>query len=38
LYKGKEVIQKNIPAEGALEALIDLIKVNDDWVEVQETM
>jgi len=33
LYKGKEVIEKNIAAEGALEALIGLIKDNGDWVE-----
>lgn len=33
LYKGKEVIEKNIAAEGALEALIELIKDNGDWVE-----
>jgi len=34
LYKGQEVIQKNIPAEGALDALVDLIKVNGDWIEM----
>jgi len=33
LYKGKEVIGKNIAAEGALEALIGLIKDHGDWVE-----
>lgn len=34
LYKGQEVIKKNIVAEGALDALIDLIKANGDWVEM----
>lgn len=33
LYKGQEVVQRNIPAEGALEALENLIKENGDWVE-----
>lgn len=34
LYKGQEVIKKNIAAEGALDALVDLIKENGDWVEL----
>ena len=33
LYKGYEVVKRNIPAEIAVEALIDLIKDNGDWVE-----
>lgn len=33
LYKGKEVVQKNIPSEKAVDALIDLIKKHGDWVE-----
>jgi (E)-4-hydroxy-3-methylbut-2-enyl-diphosphate synthase len=33
LYKGKEVIKKNIPAEAALDELIGLIKANGDWIE-----
>ena len=33
LYKGQEVIQRNIPSEGAVEALIDLIRRHNDWVE-----
>ena len=33
LYKGREVVQKNIETEGAVDALIDLIKANGDWVE-----
>jgi len=33
LYKEKEVVQRNIPAVDAVDALIDLIKVNGDWIE-----
>ena len=31
LYKGKECIEKNIPASQAISRLIDLIKANGDW-------
>ena len=31
LYKGQEVIKKNIPSDNAVESLIDLIKENDAW-------
>ena len=33
LYKEKEVVRRNIPAEEAVDALIDLIKTHGDWVE-----
>ena len=33
LYKGQEVVAKNIPSENAVDALIDLIRTNGDWVE-----
>ncbi|MFI5163942.1 MAG: (E)-4-hydroxy-3-methylbut-2-enyl-diphosphate synthase [Bacteroidia bacterium] len=33
LYKGKEVVKRNIPAETAVDELIGLIKNNGDWVE-----
>ena len=33
LYKGKEKIEKNIPAEQAVERLIELIKSYGDWRE-----
>jgi len=33
LYKGKEVVKKNVPSENAVNELIDLIKENGDWVE-----
>ncbi len=35
LYKGREVVRKNIASEGAVDALIDLIKQHGDWVEEQ---
>jgi (E)-4-hydroxy-3-methylbut-2-enyl-diphosphate synthase len=34
LYKGKEVVRRNIPTSNAVDELIDLIKEHDDWVEV----
>jgi len=34
LYKGKEVVQRNIASEQAVDALIKLIKDNGDWVEI----
>ena len=33
LYKGKQLIEKNIPAEDAIPHLIALIKENGDWVD-----
>ena len=33
LYKGKEVVKKNITSETAVDELINLIKENGDWVE-----
>jgi (E)-4-hydroxy-3-methylbut-2-enyl-diphosphate synthase len=33
LYKGKEVIRRNIPEEIAVEELINLLKENNAWVE-----
>jgi (E)-4-hydroxy-3-methylbut-2-enyl-diphosphate synthase len=33
LYKGREVVERNIPQEEALEHLIALIKANGDWIE-----
>lgn len=33
LYKGKECIEKNIPAEDAISHLTDLIKANGDWTD-----
>jgi len=36
LYKGKEVVKRSIDADKAVDALIDLIKQNGDWVEKEE--
>lgn len=33
LYKGKEIVKRNIPSENALDELIELIKENGDWIE-----
>lgn len=33
LYKGKDLIVKNIPSEEAIERFIALIKENGDWIE-----
>lgn len=33
LYKGREVVERNIPQAEALDRLIELIKVNGDWTE-----
>ena len=33
LYKGKEVIKRSVPAERALDELIDLIKEHGSWIE-----
>ncbi|MEO6135593.1 MAG: (E)-4-hydroxy-3-methylbut-2-enyl-diphosphate synthase [Ginsengibacter sp.] len=33
LYKGKEVVKRNVPAEIAVEELIQLLKENNAWVE-----
>ncbi len=33
LYKGKEVVKKNIQSEFAVDELIELIKSHGDWVE-----
>lgn len=33
LYRGREVIEKSVPSEKAVEGLIDLIKEDRNWVE-----
>ncbi|MDG2440806.1 MAG: flavodoxin-dependent (E)-4-hydroxy-3-methylbut-2-enyl-diphosphate synthase, partial [Crocinitomicaceae bacterium] len=33
LYKEQEVVKKNVEEADAVEALIELIKENDDWVD-----
>ncbi len=34
LYKGKEVVKKNVPAPQAVDELINLIKDGGDWIEM----
>merc|ERR1719261_2216981 len=36
LYVGKEIVQRGIPNEEACDALIQLIKDNDRWVDKEE--
>ena len=33
LYKGKEIVRRNIPALNAVECLIEIIRENNDWQE-----
>ncbi len=37
LYKGKEVVQRNIDENEAVDELIGLIKQHGDWIEAKET-
>jgi (E)-4-hydroxy-3-methylbut-2-enyl-diphosphate synthase len=37
LYKGQEVVERNIPAERAVDSLIGLIKEHGDWVDKPNT-
>ncbi len=36
LYKGREVVQRNVEEENAVEALVELIRTHGDWVEAPE--
>jgi (E)-4-hydroxy-3-methylbut-2-enyl-diphosphate synthase len=38
LYRGKEVVKRNVPSEIAVEELINLLKENEAWVEPQQVM
>jgi len=33
LYKGKDIVKRNIAAKGAVESLIEIIMEDDNWVE-----
>ncbi|MCG3167452.1 MAG: 4-hydroxy-3-methylbut-2-en-1-yl diphosphate synthase (ferredoxin) [Bacteroidia bacterium] len=35
LYKGKEVVKRNVASENALDELIDLIRQHGDWIEAE---
>ena len=38
LYKGQEVMKRNLPEENAVDALIQLIKDSDAWIEPQKAL
>ena len=35
LYRGKEIVRRNIPAENAVDSLIEIIKEDGNWVDVE---
>ena len=35
LYRGKEIVRRNIPAAGAVDSLIEIIKEDNIWIELQ---
>ena len=37
LYKGREVVRKNIDSEMAVDELINLIRENGDWIETKKS-
>jgi 1-hydroxy-2-methyl-2-(E)-butenyl 4-diphosphate synthase len=38
LYKGKEVVKKNVPSEIAVDELINILKENGAWIEAAATV
>ena len=38
LYKGKEVVRRNVPSDTAVDALIQLLKENDAWVYASDVL
>jgi (E)-4-hydroxy-3-methylbut-2-enyl-diphosphate synthase len=38
LYRGKEIVKRNVPSEIAVEELINLLKENEAWVEPRQVM
>ncbi|MEM6261119.1 MAG: (E)-4-hydroxy-3-methylbut-2-enyl-diphosphate synthase [Bacteroidota bacterium] len=36
LYRGQEVVERSVPAEQAVDALIELIREDDKWIEPEE--
>jgi (E)-4-hydroxy-3-methylbut-2-enyl-diphosphate synthase len=38
LYRGKEVVKRNVPAAQAVDQLIDIIKEDSNWIEMAETI
>jgi (E)-4-hydroxy-3-methylbut-2-enyl-diphosphate synthase len=38
LYRGKEVVKRNVPSEIAVEELVNLLKENEAWIEPEHVM
>jgi (E)-4-hydroxy-3-methylbut-2-enyl-diphosphate synthase len=38
LYKGKEVVRRNVPTAKAVDELVDLIREHGDWIELETTI
>lgn len=38
LYRGKEVVKRNVPTPQAVDQLIELIREDDNWIEPKEVM
>lgn len=38
LYRSKDVVKRNVPSHQAVDALIDLIREDSNWIEPQETV
>jgi (E)-4-hydroxy-3-methylbut-2-enyl-diphosphate synthase len=38
LYRGKDVVKRHVPSSQAVDELINLIREDGNWVEVQETV
>jgi len=38
LYRGKEVVKRNVPSAQAVDQLIDIIKEDSNWIEVGEAI
>jgi (E)-4-hydroxy-3-methylbut-2-enyl-diphosphate synthase len=33
LYRGREIVERNIPQEEAIDRLVELIKADGEWVD-----
>jgi (E)-4-hydroxy-3-methylbut-2-enyl-diphosphate synthase len=33
LYRGREIVKRNVPSEVAVDELVNLLKENEAWVE-----
>ena len=38
LYKGREIVKRNVPSEIAVEELITLLKESNAWIEPQQEL